>query len=187
MNILDIILAIVLAFGAVQGFRKGIIAQLCGVLGVLFGAWLAFNFGAKLGEWIGVELNDIVAYVIVFLVAVLVAGLFGRISAAVLKATGLGIINRLGGLLLSVVQYALILTLLLGLFERINSATKWVEPQVMEESVLAGPVKEVSDFVFPYLLEIKEAIVESDSFRLEGTPEATPTTANKNTIPAPQI
>ena len=65
MNILDIILAIVLAFGAVQGFRKGIISQLCGIVGVLLGAWLAFKFGAKLGDWIGVELNEVVAYVIV--------------------------------------------------------------------------------------------------------------------------
>jgi membrane protein required for colicin V production len=176
MNILDIILAIVLAFGAVQGFRKGIIAQLCGIVGVLLGAWLAFKFGAKLGDWIGVELNEVVAYVIVFLVAVLVAGLMGRIAAAVLKATGLGIINRLGGLALSVVEYALILSLLLGLFERINVATGWVEPKVLEESVIAGPVQEISDFVFPYLLEVKDAIVESEAFKSPS--EGEDTTAN---------
>ncbi|MBR3681998.1 MAG: CvpA family protein [Tidjanibacter sp.] len=181
MNILDIILAIVLALGAIHGFRKGIIAQLCGIVGVLLGAWLAFKFGAKLGEWIGVELNEIVAYVIVFLVAVLVAGLAGRIAAAILKATGLGIINRLGGAALSVVEYALVASLLLGLFERINEATEWVEPKVMEESVLVGPVQAISDFVFPYLLEVKEAIEESDSFKLaphdeeSSTPEAVST------------
>lgn len=183
MNILDIILAIVLVFGAVQGFRKGIIAQLCGVVGVLIGAWLAFKFGAKLGDWIGVELNDIVASVIVFLVAILVAGLFGRIAAAVLKATGLGIINRLGGMLLSVVEYALILALLLGVFEQINNTTKWVDSKVLEESALVGPVKDVSDYVFPYLLELKDAIVESDSFRLDTTPEAT----SDKAVPAQQI
>ncbi len=165
MNILDIILAIVLALGAIQGFRKGIIAQLCGIVGVVLGAWLAFKFGAKLGDWIGVQLNEVVAYVIVFLVAVLAASLMGRIAAAVLKATGLGILNRLGGLVLSVVEYALILALLLGLFERINNATGWVEPKVLEESVVAGPVKDVSNFVFPYLLEVKDAIVESDAFK----------------------
>lgn len=186
MNILDIILAIVLVFGAVQGFRKGIIAQLCGVVGVILGAWLAFNFGAKLGDWIGVELNDIAASVIVFLVAILVAGLFGRIAAAVLKATGLGIINRLGGMLLSVVEYALILALLLGVFEQINNTTKWVDTKVLEGSVLAGPVKDVSDFVFPYLLELKDAIVESDSFRLD-TPDVAPDTTPDEAVSAEQI
>ena len=165
MNILDIILAIVLTFGAVQGFRKGIIAQLCGIVGVLLGAWLAFKFGAKLGDWIGVELNEIVAYVIVFLVAILVAGLMGRIAAAILKATGLGIVNRFGGLALSVVEYALILSILLGLFKRINEATGWVEPKTLEESVIAGPIQDISDFVFPYLLEVKDAIVESEAFK----------------------
>lgn len=187
MNILDIILAIVLAFGAVQGFRKGIIAQLCGIVGVLLGAWLAFKFGAKLGDWIGVELNEVVAYVIVFLVAVLVAGLMGRIAAAVLKATGLGIINRLGGLALSVVEYALILSLLLGLFERINVATGWVEPKVLEESVIAGPVQEISDFVFPYLLEVKDAIVESDVFRTPNNGEADSDIASDSLTTSKQI
>lgn len=185
MNILDIILAIVLALGAIQGFRKGIIAQLCGIVGVLLGAWLAFKFGAKLGDWIGVQLNEVVAYVIVFLVAVLAAGLMGRIAAAVLKATGLGILNRLGGLALSVVEYALILALLLGLFERINNATGWVEPKVLEESVIAGPVKDVSNFVFPYLVEMKDAIVGSDAFKApveeKGDADVAPTTLTPST------
>lgn len=172
MNVLDIILALVLVFGAVQGFRKGVISQLCGLVGVLLGAWLAFKFGAKLGDMLGVEINEIVAHVVVFLVAVLIAGLAGRIAAAILKATGLGIVNRLGGLALSVVEYALVLALLLGLFERINDATEWVKPEVMEESVLAGPVKELSNIVFPYLLEVKDAIVESDSFKLDNAGEA---------------
>ena len=78
---------------------------------------------------------------------------------------------------------ALILALLLGVFEQINNVTKWVDTKVVEESVLVGPVKDVSDFVFPYLLEIKDAIVESDSFRLDTTPEAT----SDEAVPAQQI
>lgn len=69
--------------------------------------------------------------------------------------------------MLSVVEYALVASLLLGLFERINNATGWVEPKVVEESVLVEPVMTISEFVFPYLLEVKDAIVESDSFKLD--------------------
>ena len=171
MNVLDIILAILLVVGAVNGFRKGIISQLCGLAGVLLGVWLGFKFGDRLGVWLGVEIGEIASFVIIFIGAVLLAALAGRISAAILRATGLGILNRLGGMALSLVEYVLICSLLLGLFQRVNNATGWVEPKVVEESVLVEPVMKVSEFVFPYLVELKDAIVESDSFRLNNQPQ----------------
>jgi membrane protein required for colicin V production len=171
MNVLDIILAILLVVGAVNGFRKGIISQLCGLAGVLLGVWLGFKFGDRLGVWLGVEIGEIASFVIIFIGAVLLATLAGRISAAILRATGLGILNRLGGMALSLVEYVLICSLLLGLFQKVNNATGWVEPKVVEESVLVEPVMKVSEFVFPYLVELKDAIVESDSFRLNDKPQ----------------
>lgn len=171
MNVLDIILAILLVVGAVNGFRKGIISQLCGLAGVLLGVWLGFKFGDRLGVWLGVEIGEIASFVIIFIGAVLLAALAGRISAAILRATGLGIINRLGGMALSLVEYVLICSLLLGLFQKVNNATGWVEPKVVEESVLVEPVMKVSEFVFPYLVELKDAIVESDSFKLNDKPQ----------------
>jgi membrane protein required for colicin V production len=171
MNVLDIILAILLVVGAVNGFRKGIISQLCGLAGVLLGVWLGFKFGDRLGVWLGVEIGEIASFVIIFIGAVLLAALAGRISAAILRATGLGILNRLGGMALSLVEYVLICSLLLGLFQKVNNATGWVEPKVVEESVLVEPVMKVSEFVFPYLVELKDAIVESDSFRLNDKPQ----------------
>ena len=67
------------------------------------------------------------------------------------------------------------------LFEHINNATGWVEPKVVEESVLVEPVMTISEFVFPYLLEVKDAIVESDSFKLDKeeptAPQQTPNQA----------
>ena len=173
MNVLDIILAVLLVVGAVNGFRKGIISQLCGLAGVLLGVWLGFKFSDQLGLWLGVEIGEIASFVIIFIGAVLLAALAGKISAAILKATGLGIINRLGGMALSLVVYILISSLLLGLFQRVNNATGWVEPKVVEGSVLVGPVLTVSGLVFPSLIEFKEAIVESDSFRLDSKSSAT--------------
>lgn len=171
MNVLDIILAVLLVVGAVNGFRKGIISQLCGLAGVLLGVWLGFKFGDRLGVWLGVEIGEIASFVIIFIGAVLLATLAGRISAAILRATGLGILNRLGGMALSLVEYVLICSLLLGLFQKVNNATGWVEPKVVEESVLVEPVMKVSEFVFPYLVELKDAIVESDSFKLNNKPQ----------------
>ena len=77
MNVLDIILAILLVVGAVNGFRKGIISQLCGLAGVLLGVWLGFKFGDRLGVWLGVEIGEVASFVIIFIGAVLLAALWG--------------------------------------------------------------------------------------------------------------
>lgn len=159
LNIIDLIMGLVLVAGAINGFRKGIISQLSGVAGVLLGVWLAFKFGSQVGGWLGVEMSDLVAYILVFVAALLAAWLMSYLSAAILRTIGLGIINRLGGLAVSVVFSSLILSLALGFFEQCNQALDIVNPEVIENSVLSGYVEKLSDVVFPYLEDAKEAIL----------------------------
>lgn len=167
MNILDIILAIVLVWALISGLRKGLISQASSFVGLLLGVWLAFEFNDKLSEWIGVDVEGIAAYAILFAFGVVVAWFFSRISGWILRGIGLGIVDKIGGALLSVVVYSLVLNLLLGLFRNVNSSLHIVEDKVIAESVLVAPIEKISDFVFPYLEEAKEAILESDSFNRE--------------------
>ena len=112
LNILDIILALVLVWALISGLRKGIISQASSFLGLLFGVWLAFEFNDKLSEWIGVDVDGIAAYIILFAVGVAVAYLFSRISGWILNGIGLGVVDKIGGALLSLVVYSLVLNLL---------------------------------------------------------------------------
>ena len=41
-----------------------------------------------------------------------------------------------------------------------------MDDKVLKESVLVEPVESVSDVVFPYLMEAKDAILDSDTFKL---------------------
>ena len=167
MNILDIILAIVLVWALISGLRKGLISQASSFVGLLLGVWLAFEFNDKLSEWIGVDVEGIAAYAILFAVGVVVAWIFSRISGWILRGIGLGVVDKIGGALLSLVVYSLVLNLLLGLFRNVNSSLQIVEDKVIEESVLVEPIEKIAGVVFPYLVEAKDAIMESDSFNHE--------------------
>lgn len=164
MNVLDIILALVLVWALISGLRKGLISQATALVGLLLGTWLAFKFNDRLGDWIGVEIEGVAAYAILFAAALLLAWLCSKISSTVLSGIGLGFVDKLGGALLSLVLYSLLLSLLLGAFRSVNASLKIVDEKVFEESVLVEPVEKVADFVFPYLIEFKDAIIESDSF-----------------------
>lgn len=166
INIVDIILAIVLVWALLSGLRKGLLSQASSFVGLLLGVWLAFKFNDRLSEWIGVEIEGVAAYVVLFVVGVLLAWICSRISNWILNGIGLGVVDKIGGAVLSVVVYSLVLSLLLGLFRNINSSLHIVEDKVLEESVLVEPIEKVSEVVFPYLVEAKEAILNSDSFGL---------------------
>ncbi len=171
MNILDIIIALVLVWAIIGGLRKGLISQASSFVGLLLGVWLAFEFNDKLSEWIGVEIEGIAAYATLFAIGVAVSWLFSRLSGWILRGIGLGIVDKIGGAILSLVVYSLVVNLLVGLFRNLNSSLHIVEDKVLEESALVEPIEKISDFVFPYLVEAKEALLESDSFKREKSVE----------------
>ena len=166
MNIVDIIIAVVLVWALISGLRKGLISQASSFVGLLLGVWLASKFNDQLSEWIGVEIEGIAAYAVLFAVGVLLAWLASRFSSWILKGVGLGVVDKIGGAVLSLTLYTLVLSLLLGLFRNINSSLHLLDDKVLEESVLVEPVESVSDVVFPYLMEAKDAILDSDTFKL---------------------
>ena len=165
MNILDIILAIVLVWALISGLRKGIISQASSFLGLLLGVWLACKFNGQLSEWIGVEVEGVAAYAILFAIGVAVSWFFARISSWILRGIGLGVVDKIGGAVLSLVVYSLVLNLLLGLFRNVNSSVQIVEEKVIEESVLVEPIEKIADVIFPYLENVKAAIMENETFQ----------------------
>lgn len=161
ISIIDLIMVLVLVVGAINGFRKGVLSQVGLVMGVVVGVWLAFHIGSQVSEWIGVKMSDLVAYILVFVVAIVAMWLLTKLLDSVLKSVGLGIYNRLCGAAVSLVLSSMILSLAFGFFEKCNNALKMVEPEVLEESVIAPVVTAVADVVFPYLERAKDAVVES--------------------------
>lgn len=162
MNILDIIIALVLISAAIGGFRRGIISQLFGIAAIILGVWLSFKFSSQVGKWIGVELSDTLSFIIVLIVAIWAIVLVGKITSKTFSLTGLGIIDRIGGLALGVVKYGLILSLLLGLFININKNFKMMKPEKIEKSILLAPLQDMSNLIFPYLIKAKDAILENE-------------------------
>ena len=130
MNTLDIILLVLLLIAAVAGWRKGIIVQACGIAGLVLGILFAMRFSRTIGGWLGVgeELSPVLGFVVILVVSILVLALIGYLFKKVFRLTGFGIIDRLGGLALSVVKIGMLLAVLTGFFARMNDNYHWVKP-----------------------------------------------------------
>jgi membrane protein required for colicin V production len=159
--IIDVILALVLVWAVFQGLKRGLIDQIAMLLGLWFGVWLSFTFSEALVKWIDVEISNSVMFVILFAVGIALAFLCSFVARKLAKNIGLGIVDKIGGVLFSLVSYTLLLSLLLGIFRDVNTRMEFIDDKEFEKSILIEPIEKVADAVFPYVKGVKDLAVES--------------------------
>ncbi len=157
MNFLDIVLGILLIIAAINGFVKGFVEELAGLVALLLGIWAAIHFSDIIAEqltaWFGWSFDQlpIVAFIITFIVVVILVNIIGSVINKLVKAASLGFLNRLAGLGFGVIKGALILSIILVVFEKIDKNVHILPESVREESRLYDPVLKLAPGVFPFL------------------------------------
>lgn len=159
MNILDIILLIPLIYAVYAGFKEGFVAQLGGLAAIVIGVWLAIHFSADVGKWLGInpDYATVVAFILIILAALLFIGVMGWLLGKIFNFVGLGMFNKIGGVLISMVKMVFILSVLLMAFDVLNKKTELVEQKHFDNSALYGPISSLSTYIFPSLEYITNA------------------------------
>lgn len=157
MSILDIILLICFIPAVIGGIRKGFISQVISIISIIAGIWVSYEFSSVVGEWIGQyieaseKLMKLIAFAVIMIGVFIVLGIVGKFLEGILNLVLLGWLNKLLGVAFSLLKTALIVGLLIMLFSSINNNLHIVSEEVLAESVLYGPLKDLSYTVFPYL------------------------------------
>ncbi|MDR2936644.1 MAG: CvpA family protein [Rikenellaceae bacterium] len=157
MNGLDIALLVPLVYALYRGFREGVLAQLGGIAGVVLGVWLAFRWCHELGTHLPIDDPKIAtpaAFILIVLTTLVVIGLVGWVLGKLFDTLGLGLFNKVGGVLLSLLKMVLILSVLIMAFDMINRDGKILEQETIDRSALYGPIGRVASTVFPYLTKL---------------------------------
>lgn len=160
MNTLDIVLLVLLIPGAIRGLTKGLLEQVISIGGILLGVYAAYHFSQPVCEWLGqyIQVSETVMRVLGF--TVMLAGvlilmiLLSKLFTKAAELASLGWLNRVLGLVFSLVTSALVLSLLVILFDTVNGKFELVQAAVLDESVLYAPLKDLGYTVFPYLKEL---------------------------------
>jgi membrane protein required for colicin V production len=121
MTFVDILIwGILLAF-MVKGFTKGLVREVCALLGLVAGAWAAFKYYPALAEAIRPLIrlphaaSVVISFVLIYIVMGLLFYLFGHLLTVVLKIMLLGGVNRIGGIIFGGLEGAFLLCILLAL------------------------------------------------------------------------
>ena len=153
MNYLDIIIAIVLFLFGFKGFRKGLIIEVVTLLAFAIGIYGAMHFSeftaSHLQEFVEVNPKhlDTIAFVLTFILLVILVNLIGRAVTNLIKAMNLSFFNKLGGAVFGVAKGVLlcsIFVMVLNNFQLIGV----VKPEVREQSKLYPYIEETVPYVY---------------------------------------
>jgi len=157
MNILDAIILICLIPALIQGLRKGFISQAISIVSVIVGIWASARFANLVADWVAQYITaseqviKVVAFALILVVVFIALGLLGRLLENILNFAFLGWLNKLLGVIFSLLKAFLIIGLIILAFNSLNNAFGLVKPEVINDSVLYGPVKNLADTIFPYI------------------------------------
>ncbi len=159
MSIIDIVLGALLLFGLIRGGMKGLFVEVASLVALVLGVYGAIHFSHFAAEFLESKVDwnektiNIVAFAITFVIIVLVISLAGKALTKLADFAALGIINKLAGGLFGALKIGLILSVLLIVFNKLNSTLPFMEQDDLEESILYKPVKSIAPMIFPTLIK----------------------------------
>lgn len=158
MNTLDIVILLCFLPAIISGIHKGFIAQVISLASLFLGIWLAFHFSDLACSWLSQYLTgvseailSIVGFVVVFCIVALLMFFAGKLLTGVAKMTSLGWLDWALGIAFALIKVGLLIGIVLIFFDTINLKFDLVAQEKLDESILYGPIRDISYKVFPYL------------------------------------
>lgn len=152
MNAVDIAILVILGAFLVKGLVRGLLKEVCSLLGLVLGAVLAFAFHQPLAAHMAgsfhlpENLCTVVAFVGLFLASLIFFGLLGYLLSRFVKLIFLGGFNRVAGGLFGLVQGGVLTALVLFAFS-VATLPDFMD-RAMRSSQLAPPFVELGRDIF---------------------------------------
>ena len=160
MNLLDIILLVLLVPGAIRGISKGLLEQVVTLIGVVLAVYMAYHFSEPVCTWLDQYINvsetalHVVGFIVMLLGVLIIVMCLAKVLTHVADAASLGWLNRALGFVFAIAVSALILSVLIILFDTLNTKFELIKTPILNESVLYGHLRDLGYFVFPYLKKL---------------------------------
>lgn len=159
MEVIDIVIAVILLYGFVKGLIKGLFVEVASLVALIAGIYGAIHFSFYAKDLLSAQVTwepkyiSLTAFAITFVGIVIVISLAGKLLTKIANLAALGLINKILGGVFGCLKLALILSVLLSWFERINVMIPFVGEDEIEKSILYKPTRDLTEIIFPVLLD----------------------------------
>lgn len=165
MNVVDIILIVLIAGAAINGFVKGFFVELASIASLVLGIWAAVEFSGLVQNWLTKYLDwshdamRLVSFILIFVFVVILVHLIATLTEKFVKAIALSIFSRLAGAVFGAIKAAFILSLLMIIISKIEDFTITIIPlKAKAESRFYAPIENMAPNILPFLKTEKEQV-----------------------------
>jgi membrane protein required for colicin V production len=152
MSFIDIVLGGLLIFGLIRGIKNGLFVELASLISFFVGIYLAVKFSYVVGGFIGdSKTAKIAAFVLTLILVVVGIHFLAKIFSKIANFVFLGWLNILGGAVFSVFKTAILLGIILSLFQKINIDNLLISKETQDKSMFFNPVITTSEIMLPVL------------------------------------
>jgi len=168
MSVLDIILSVLLLFGLVRGFMKGLFVEVASLVALIAGIYGAIHFSYYAANILENKVNwdekyiNIAAFAITFVLIILIISLAGKALTKLADFAALGIINKLLGGVFGALKIGIILSIVLMIFSRMNKSIPFFSEDELKSSILYEPVKTIAPLIFPDIIKAEDDSESAD-------------------------
>lgn len=152
-NFFDIVTLLVGLWAVIAGWRRGVILQLASLAGIILSLFLASRYAEEAGrllhfsqEWVSPG-----GFIVVALVTLIAVALISRLLRKLFQFAGLGLIDILCGIAISLAKWLLLLSAIYSAFGALNHTLHLVKSESLVASRTFYPVCRVIDYVMPYV------------------------------------
>jgi membrane protein required for colicin V production len=155
MEFMDILIGLFLLYEIVRGLKRGFMIEAASIIGIVLAFYAATAFREPMAHLLGPvcfgseRWSSVIGFLFTFLVIYLLIVILAKVFEGILGVFALGGINRLAGGAFCLLKGALVLSIILNLYETIDSDRSFVGSKHIESSVFYKPVLKVAPTIFP--------------------------------------
>jgi membrane protein required for colicin V production len=154
MGFIDIVLGALLVLGLIRGLRNGLFVELASLISFFVGIYIAVKFSYLIGGFIGdSKTAKVAAFIITLILIVFGIHLLAKVLSKIASTLFLGWLNKLGGAFFAVLKTALLLGVVLSLFQKVNLNNALISKETQEKSFFFNPILKTSEFMLPVLTD----------------------------------
>jgi membrane protein required for colicin V production len=157
LNYIDIIIIVILLWGAWKGFSNGLIISVASFVAILIGIWGAIKFSDYSATFLIEHFTmtskyiKIISFAITFVIIIILVHLIARLIDKFLSAVALGLVNKLSGAVFGILKYCCILSIFLIILNNINKKFKLIPEDIKNNSLLYCQLTNISVKIYPSL------------------------------------
>lgn len=164
MQFIDILCIIALLFALYKGYTNGLLVELASFISLLLGLYIAIHFSdilknvlSEIVSW-SPRYIQVIAFALTFVMVLFGIHFLAKLFSNIADFAHLGWLNKLAGAVFRLLKTILVLSVLIGLIQKINFNNWLFSDKTKKDSLFYEPIQEVVQIIYPSFKELLDEI-----------------------------